>query len=236
MEHSSAVFQVSRISIGKLFRSSFTIYKLAIGRFWLSVLALLIPAVVLFLIARLFGAPSFGFFLFISLGVLWLVIAYFWFQGMVVKIIEDVEENGRIVRSIGEMFSSTSAQIPNLFILAAASLGVVYVGYVFLIIPGIIVALKLYVSVPALFVDGQPVFATMSRSAALTRENLWRIFWIQVIVSVLVGLLFLIVVAIMEQDYEIGLVLGLLAGVALIPYLAMFPTMVYFALRETKQS
>ena len=224
------------LPIGRLFAKSFDVYRRSFGRFWASLVALFLPALVLGLIATLFDPPSLGNVVFAFLAIAWLVLAYLFFQGIVVKIVEDVEVQGRVVRPIGEMFSSAAPQIPNLIVLAVAYIAVYYAGLAFFIIPGIIVALKLFVAVPALFVDQRPVFASMARSAELTRGNLWRLLGVYLLIVIAGLILYFILLSILSESLELGLILGLITAVLVFPYLAMFTAVVYFELREVKQS
>lgn len=58
-------------------------------------------------------------------------------------------------------------------------------GFIFLIVPGIMMACAWCVAVPSLVADRTGVFGAFSRSAELTRGNRWRIFALFVVVWVI---------------------------------------------------
>ena len=76
------------------------------------------------------------------------------------------------------------------------TIGVAF-GAILLIIPGIIVAIALSVSTPALVVENTGVFGSMTRSANLTENNRWAIFGLIVICLVVIMLIGLVVGAIL---------------------------------------
>lgn len=223
-----------RLAVGGLFGSAFEVYKSSFGKFWLALLALFVPGVVLFLIAGLFDRGSFGIIFFAILGGVWLLLAYLFFHGVVVKIVEDVETVGSPSRSIGELVSSSAPQIPSLIVLVFASAAVIHVGYVLFIIPGIIVSLKLFVAVPALFIGQRKVFSTMAESAELTRDNLWRLVGIYLLIVLALLVVYLILVLLLDAAPVLGAILGLITAILVLPYLAIITAVIYFELRKVK--
>lgn len=221
-----------RLAVGGLFGKALQVYRASFARFWLTVLALFLPGVILFLIAGLFDPGSFGIIFFVFLGAVWLLLAYLFFHGVVVKIVEDVEAVGSPDRSINEMVSASAPQIPSLIVLAFASAAVIYVGNVLFLIPGIIVALKLFVAVPALFVEEQKTFATMARSAELTRGNLWRLLGVYLLIILALLVVYLILIALVAASPIVGAVLGTITAILVLPYLVIITAVVYFELRK----
>jgi uncharacterized membrane protein len=71
------------------------------------------------------------------------------------------------------------------------SLGV-GIGFVLLIVPGIILLMMWSVAVPALVVEREGVFAAFSRSAQLTKGARWKIFGLSLVLLVIYWLLSLI--------------------------------------------
>jgi hypothetical protein len=79
-------------------------------------------------------------------------------------------------------------------------LGVV-IGMILLIVPGVLVALRWSVSVPALVLEGRGIQESMGRSAALTQNRRWSIF--------LIGLIFLGAMIVLQMALTIvGLPFG----------------------------
>ena len=117
-------------------------------------------------------------------------------------------------------------------VLSFASAAVIYVGNVLFLIPGIIVALKLFVAVPALFVEEQKTFATMARSAELTRGNLWRLLGIYLLIILALLVVYLILIALVAASPIVGAVLGTITAILVLPYLVIITAVVYFELRK----
>lgn len=63
------------------------------------------------------------------------------------------------------------------------------IGILFLIIPGVIILLVLYVAIPALLVENVSIGGAMQRSKDLTSGRLWRLFGLTLILSLIYCLL-----------------------------------------------
>ena len=221
----SPITYVPQLNIGELFRRVAEIYRPAFGAFWLVLLSLFVPIAVLAGIGILVKGP-----VIIFIAYILFFLAALWFVGIVVKIVEDVEADGTFDSSIRELIGMVSPRIPSLILLAVSTYAVIYVGLFFLLIPGIIVALKMTVAVPALFVEEKRVFETMARSAELTRGNLWKILGVIVIIYLALLVFILVVFALSEITPILG-VIGAVAGfIAIYPYLAMVYSVLYFDL------
>src|SRR5438105_308068 len=66
------------------------------------------------------------------------------------------------------------------------------IGFILLIVPGIILLMMWSVAVPALVVEREGVFAAFSRSAQLTKGARWKIFGLSLVLLVIYWLLSLI--------------------------------------------
>ena len=87
------------------------------------------------------------------------------------------------------------------------ALGVVF-GFVFLIVPGVLLALRWSVAMPVMVFEGRGVTESMGRSAVLTRDRRWSIF--------LLGLIFFAVTLVIEIVLAIlGVAISGAANVAL---------------------
>lgn len=58
-------------------------------------------------------------------------------------------------------------------------------GFIFFIIPGIILAVAFILTIPVVVIENQPPVDAMTRSWRLTKEGRWRIFMVVIIVSIL---------------------------------------------------
>jgi hypothetical protein len=104
--------------------------------------------------------------------------------------------NGRRA-SFGECFSTGLRHVGWLFLLAIVVTLAEVLGYILLIVPGLMMLTAWIVAVPAQVVERTGVFGAMARSAELTRGHRWPIFGLIVIFllgsgmiqSVVIGLL-----------------------------------------------
>lgn len=136
----------------------------------------------------------------------------FWFSAglsFIVSIITSALLQGILVRStilylggrpvdIGHSVSVALGLILPIIGLSILLAIIIGIGLVLLIVPGVILALMLCVSVPALVEERQGVFASMSRSNALTSGSKLMIFVLMIIYVVFL--------------WVIGLIIGLIFG------------------------
>jgi hypothetical protein len=165
------------------------------------------------------------------------LVALFWalsvlYQGMVVRLVQDVQD-GRRDHPVAELVRSVE---PVFWRLLAVSLmfGIgVGIGFVLLIIPGLVLMVIWAVVAPVTVVERLGVFAAFGRSRELVRGNGWNVF------SVL-ALVFLVVIVI---SIVAGIASGPLGAVgralvqwavnaAVAPLTALSAAVLYFALRR----
>jgi hypothetical protein len=223
-----AVTAEGKLDIGGVFSRTGDIYKQAFGTVWVVALILLVPMVILSGIA----ADS-GWFLQLIANV-YQIVATVWLAGTMVKIVEDVEADGVVDASVGELFGLVAPRLFSLFLLSLVVGILVGIGLILLIIPGIILALMWIVSTPSMMVEGKGVFDSMSRSSELTRENRMRILG----VALLLIVAYIVIAAIVALLAAITPILGIIGGIAIVvaayPYLAIIVSVLYFNLVEVK--
>jgi hypothetical protein len=154
------------------------------------------------------------------------------YQGIVVELVQDIQD-GRRDHSIGDLIRSVE---PVFWPLAAVSIlfGIgLGIGFILLIIPGLILMVIWAVVAPVTVLERPGVFAAFGRSQQLVRGNGWNVFAVIVLVFLAVAV--------------IGIGAGLLAGslgslgralvqwavnAALAPITALSASVLYFALRQ----
>lgn len=218
----------AHLDIGAVFSRAGEIYKQSFGTVWVVALILLVPMVILNAIA----ADS-GWFL-NMIATVYQIIATVWLAGAVVKIVEDVEADGVVDASVGELFGLVAPRLFSLFLLSLVVGILVGIGFIFFIIPGIILTLMWIVSTPSMMVEDKGVFDSMSRSSELTKENRMRILG----VGILLIVAYIVVALIIALLAAITPILGIIGGIALLvavyPYLAIIVSVLYFNLVEVK--
>ena len=224
----STVTPDGHLDIGGVFSRTGDIYKQAFGTVWVVALILLVPMVILNAIAT-----DSGWFLQLIANV-YQIVASVWLAGTIVKIVEDVEADGVVDASVGELFGLVAPRLFALFLLSIVVGILVAIGFVFLIIPGIILTLMWIVSTPAMMVENKGVFDSMSRSSELTKDNRWRILGVGlllILAYIIIGLVIGILAAITPI---LGIIGGIILIIAVYPYLAIIVSVLYFNLVEVK--
>ncbi len=223
-----AVTAGGKLDIGGVFSRTGDIYKQAFGTVWVVALILLVPMVILNAIA-----DGNGWFLNLIASV-YQIVATVWLAGTIVKIVEDVESDGVVDASVGELFGLVAPRLFSLFLLSLVVGILVGIGMIFFIIPGVILALMWIVSTPSMMVENKGVFESMSRSSDLTRQNRMRILGVGLLLIVAYIVIGLVVVLLAAITPILGIIGGIAIAVAAYPYLAVLPSVLYFNLVEVK--
>jgi hypothetical protein len=203
----SRILEIHRDQFGVLFGTAVVLYALQF------VIYLVLPATLALVLVMLFWALS---------------ILY---QGMVVELVQDVQD-GRRDHSVGQLLRSVE---PVFWPLIAVSIlfGIgVAVGFILLIIPGLILIVIWSVVAPVTVLERPGVFAAFRRSREIVRGNGWNVFGVIVIVFVIV---FLISIAAGLAASGLGSVGHALVqwavNSAIAPITALSASVLYFALR-----
>jgi len=218
----------AHLDIGGVFEATTDLWKKTFGTVWIVALILMVPAGI---ISGLLGGRG----LVLQLvGNVVIMIAAYWLIGAVVKIVEAAETGGRVDIPVGDLLGSVSSKIVPLFLLAVVVGVLTWIGFLLLIVPGVILTLMWIVSAPALVVEDKGVLDSMSRSADLTRDNRMRILG----VGILILAIFLVIGILIGILGAITPVLGIIGGIVLMviayPWLSIVEAVLYFRLRELK--
>ncbi len=201
-------------------------YRRFAGHFLLIAFAIYVGAAI---IAALLGlAGSFGLFL----GWIVSLIAAFLVQAALVKAVQDVRD-GRVDLNLGE---TISAVLPYLVTVIAASIlaGIgIAIGFVLLIIPGLILLTFWSLIVPSIVIGGEGVFSSFSKSWRTVRGYAWHVFGTYVLVflilivfDIVLGLILLPLHSLAARNAISSVVSGTLVA----PFLALVVTLVYYRL------
>jgi hypothetical protein len=153
------------------------------------------------------------------------------YQGMVVELVQDVQD-GRREHSIGGLLRSVEpVLLPLMAVSVLFAIGVA-IGFVLLIIPGLILLVLWSVVAPVTVLERPGVFAAFGRSRELVRGNGWAVFGVIVIVGLTV-LVASVVIGLATSSFGSvahALVLWLVDA-AIAPVSALSASVIYFALR-----
>jgi hypothetical protein len=153
------------------------------------------------------------------------------FTGMVVQLVADVQD-GRRDASPGQLLRAATPVMGQLILVGiVAGIGIV-IGFVLIIIPGLILLTVWSLVAPVVVLENPGVFAALRRSRELVRGNGWQVFGVIVVLYLLVGVLaFIIEAAAASAGSGVGIVARVVVGVLTAPLTALAASVLYFQLR-----
>jgi hypothetical protein len=152
------------------------------------------------------------------------------YQGMVVELVQDVE-NGRLEHSVAGLLRSVEpVLLPLMAVSVLFAIGLT-IGFVLLIIPGLILLVMWSVVAPVTVLERPGVFAAFGRSRELVRGNGWNVFGVIAIVALAV-LIISVLVGVLTASFGTvphALVLWVVDA-AIAPISALSASVIYFSL------
>ena len=153
------------------------------------------------------------------------------YTGMVVRLVDDVRD-GRLDQSAGELARSVGpVLLPLIAVSILAGLGIA-IGFLLLIVPGLILVTLWAVVAPVTVVERPRVLAAFGRSRELVRGNGWQVFGVIVLfvlIFIAIGIVLGIVGAVLGDAGEV--ILNYLGSVITAPLVALASAVLYFELR-----
>jgi hypothetical protein len=169
-----------RIAVGDVVSETFSVYGQNLG-------VLLGSAIAVFLVVGLVAGilQSAGGLILILLGTAVRFAGTALYTGFVVKLVQDVRD-GRRDQGVGDLFSAAAP-----FILALIGFGILFgsgvtIGFLLLIVPGLILITFWSVGAPAIVVEGIGPVDAFGRSRRLVRGNAWPVFGVLLVVLLIV--------------------------------------------------
>jgi hypothetical protein len=156
--------------------------------------------------------------------------AGFLYTGYVVKLVQDVRD-GRRDFSMGELFSHAAPYLGTL-ILAGILAGIaIAIGFVLIIIPGLILLTIWAVISPAIVVEDKGVFESFGRSRELVRGHGWQVFGAIVLTFLIIVVVGIVLSLIGAAIGDAGLViLRAVGNVITAPVWALVASILFFDL------
>ncbi|HEX2232894.1 MAG TPA: hypothetical protein VHG69_05975, partial [Thermoleophilaceae bacterium] len=159
--------------------------------------------------------------------------ATYWFQGMVVEAVRDILD-GRRDHTVGSLFQSAAPVIVPLFLVGLlAGIGIA-IGFLLLIVPGLILLTIWAVLAPVVVVERAGVLDAFGRSRQLVKGHGWQVFGVIVILFLITAAASAIVQAIFVgiADSFVGYFLAdLIVRVLVSPLSAIAAAVMYFELK-----
>ena len=156
------------------------------------------------------------------------------YAGMVVKLVEDVQD-GRRDHSVKELFGSvTGFVLPLIF--AGLLVGIIVaVGFILLIVPGLIALTFLSVVAPVIVLERKGIIDSLGRSRELVKGNGWQVFGVIIVIFLLTFVISGLVGGIGAAAGTAGRIIGeVIASTLTAPLGALAASVLYFELRRGK--
>jgi hypothetical protein len=157
----------------------------------------------------------------------------FWLQGALVTAIEDIRD-GRADLSISETLSRVRPRMNALAIGGIlASIGVT-IGFILLIIPGLVLLTWWLLIVPVIMLEGRSATESFGRSRELVRGNGWNVFGLivlTIVILIVAGIVLSIIFSFLPDEFG-QYVSSVVSNTLLTPFVAAAWTLAYYHLRE----
>jgi MFS family permease len=220
-----------KIRVGEVLGEAFAIYRDQAGvllpvAFWLFLVAAVIEA----LTAGAVGLFLLSIVVSLTVGTL--------YQGMVVGLVSDVQD-GRRESSVGDLMRSVLPVLgPLIGAGLLAALGIAG-GFLLLVVPGLYLLTIWAVVAPVIVVERRGVSDAFGRSRQLVRDNGWPVFWTVVaafLIAMVAALAFVAIAESLSDLVLIRIVFNALASMVTAPIAALVASVLYFRLREIRDS
>jgi hypothetical protein len=230
------------VTIGAVLGEAWSLYTRFFARFL--VIALIVFAVVNVVYALLDAAlyddddlSSATSWILVAISVAASTIGTFWLQGAFVKAVQDVRD-GTFDSTTSEIFGAVTPVLGTLIvagILAGLGIGI---GFILLIVPGVILLTWWAVIAPVIVVEHKGVIDSFGRSRELVSGFFWPVLGIVLITALLTGVAGGILTAVFSfLPRFLEILIGATVAQAIVaPFSAIALTLTYFKLREAKEA
>ena len=159
------------------------------------------------------------------------LIAHTFYQGVVVKLVDDVRD-GTLDSSVGGLFSSVAPVVGPLLLVAILAGIAIGIGLFLLIVPGLFLMTLWAVVAPAVVIENRGLDA-FGRSQELVKGNGWQVFAVIVIVFLLTVVVGIVGAAIGAAGGDVlRAVVAFVVTVAGAPLAALAVSVLFFQLRD----
>jgi hypothetical protein len=216
-----------RISVGAVIGEVFSIYSQNLA-------ALLGSAILVFLVVGLIAGilEAAGGLILILLAAAVRLAGQALYTGFVVRLVEDVRD-GRRDHGVGDLFSAAAP-----FILPLVGFGILFgigvgIGFLLLVVPGLILLTFWSLGAPAIVVEGIGPVDAFGRSWRLVRGNAWPVFGTLLVVLLISIGVWIVLAAIATPigDGEVATwIAAVISGTLTAPIFALTVTVLYYEL------
>jgi hypothetical protein len=171
------------------------------------------------------------------IGVVLTIVALFWLQAALIKAVEDVRD-GRADRSLGATFEAAKPHLGAVIVAGLlGGLGIA-IGFVLLIVPGLILLTIWCLIVPVIVLDGKSAGESFGASRELVRGYGWNVFGVIVLTALLLIGFQIVLTLVLSPlaDWLQGFVSNIVSGTLTAPFVALVLTLLYFRLKAAKET
>jgi len=156
------------------------------------------------------------------------------FTGMVVELVADLQD-GKRDATVRKLLSSVMPVVGSLIAVSlVAGLGIL-VGFILIIIPGLILITIWSVIAPVVVLEHPPGLGALGRSRDLVRGDGWQVFGVLVFLYLLVTVVSLLLIgAATAGSVGLGIVVSVVISVLTVPLEALAAAVLYFELKRLK--
>jgi hypothetical protein len=166
----------------------------------------------------------------VAVGILISIVAGVLYAGYVVKLVQDVRD-GRRDFSVGELFSAATPYIGTLFLNGLLAGIAITIGFILIIVPGLILITIWSVIAPSIVVEDRGVTEAFGRSRELVRGHGWNVFGVIVLAFLIVVTVSIVAGLIGSAIGDAGrVVLQAIANIVTAPIAALVASILFFDL------
>jgi hypothetical protein len=153
------------------------------------------------------------------------------YTAMVVELVSDVQD-GRRDATVGQLLNAATPVIGQLILVGiVAGIGIA-IGFVLIIIPGLILITIWAVFAPVIVLERPGGLKPLARSRELVKGNGWQVFGVIVVLVIGVGIVSAIIEAIGDSGgTAVGVVVRVIVEIFTAPISALAASVLYFDLR-----
>jgi hypothetical protein len=226
------------VTVGGILGESWRLYTKFFARFFvLAAVVYLVVDLLNALVSTFLGSGAGVATLLAFVTVLVSLVGTFWLQGALVFAVVDVRD-GRIDTTVAQLFERVQPLVGSLILAGILAGAGIAVGFVLLVVPGLVLLTWWCLIVPVIVLEGKSVGESFGRSRELVRGHGWTVFGVVVITAILSGIASGIIQSIFSflgpfLRYWIG---GTVANAIVGPFLAIALTLMFFRLTELEQA
>lgn len=152
------------------------------------------------------------------------------YTGFVVRLVQDVRD-GRRDDTVGDLFEAAMPAILSLIVFGVLFAIAVGIGFIFLIVPGLILLTFWAVGAPAIVIEGLNPIEAFGRSWRLVRGNAWSVFGTLLLIFLIVLVIQFAIAAIATPIGDVALVIAVVLSAAITaPIFSLAVSILYFEL------